>query len=51
MTEKTKTIKLKPTSYQPSKAEMREEFRISTTPKNLAKALVKDVKIKHEDGG
>lgn len=44
---KSKTITLKPNEYQPSKAEMEKKFRIPTTPANLAKAMVQDVKIKH----
>ena len=46
---KQKTITLKPTDYQPSKAEQEKKIRIKTTPENLAKAMVQDVKIKHSD--
>ena len=43
------TVRLKSSRYQPSKAELEEEVRIPTTPKRLAKAVVRTVKIKHED--
>ncbi len=46
---KQKTITLKPNDYQPSKAEQEKKIRIKTTPENLAKAMVQDVKIKHSD--
>ena len=42
-----KTITIQPTDYQPSKAELDKKVRIKTTPDNLAKAMVQDVKIKH----
>ena len=44
---KKRTFTLKPTDYQPSKAELDKKVRIKTTPENLAKAMVQDVKIKH----
>ena len=44
-----KTLVLKPTDYQPSKAEQEKKVHIKTTPENLAKAMVQDVKIKHSD--
>ena len=43
------TVRLKSSRYQPSKAELEEEVRIPTTPTRLAKAVVKTVKIKHEE--
>lgn len=43
------TVRVKSSRYQPSKAELEEEVRISTTPARLAKAVVKTVKVKHED--
>ncbi len=44
---KNRTLTLKSTDYQPSKAELEKKVRIKTTPENLAKAMVQDVKIKH----
>ena len=41
------TVRLKSNRYQPTKAELEEEVRIPTTPKHLAKAVVRTVKIKH----
>ena len=43
------TVRLKSNRYQPTKAELEEEVRIPTTPQRLAKAVVRTVKIKHED--
>lgn len=43
------TVRLKSNRYQPSKAELEEEVRIPTTPKRLAKAVVKTVRIEHDD--
>ena len=42
-----KTLSVQPTDYQPSKAELEKKVHIKTTPENLAKAMVQDVKIKH----
>ena len=42
-----KTLTLESTGYQPSKAELDNKVHIKTTPENLAKAMVQDVKIKH----
>ena len=39
---------MKPHTYQPSKAELEEETSIDTTPENLLKATVRDVKIVRE---
>lgn len=41
-------VRLKSNRYQPTKAELEEEISIPTTPKRLAKAVVRDVKIIHE---
>ena len=37
---KNRTITLKPTDYQRSKAELEKKVRTKTTPENLAKAMV-----------
>ena len=39
------TIRVKPHSYQPSKAELEEPIRINATPKQLAKFAVTPVRI------
>ena len=38
-------VRLKPSSYQPSKAEMEEDIGIDTTPEDLLRAVVCDVRI------
>ena len=43
---KKKTITLKPTDYQPSKAELKRKVKIKTTPEELAKAVMQDVDVK-----
>ena len=43
------TVKLKPSRYQPSKAEMGKVFRLDGTPEQAAKAIGKQVKIVRED--
>ena len=41
MKEKKRTIKVKPTDYQPSKEEMEEEIRLpATSPDEVAKAML-----------
>ena len=41
---KTKpVVRLKPSSYQPSKAEMEEDIRIDATPEAVMRAVVRDV--------
>ena len=44
-----RTITLKSSKYQPSKAELEEEVRIDTTPEKLSKAVLRQVKIERED--
>ena len=39
------TIRVKPHSYQPSKAELEEPIRVDATPQKLAKAVVTPVRI------
>ena len=43
------TIRIKSSRYQPSKAELEEEIHIDATPEELAKAVLKQVKIVRED--
>ncbi|MCY3773558.1 MAG: hypothetical protein OXG98_16250 [Gemmatimonadetes bacterium] len=43
------TVRLKRSTYQPTKAELEEEIHIPTTPEKLAKALGRKVKIEFED--
>ena len=40
-----KTVKVLPYKYQPTKAELEEDLSIPTTPENLAKAVVADVRL------
>ncbi len=42
-------IRLKSSRYQPTKAELNEEVRIPATPKRLAKAVLREVRIERED--
>ena len=39
-------VPVKPYSYQPSKTELEEEIHLMGTPEDLAKAVLRDVKIK-----
>ena len=38
-------VEVEPFSYQPSRAELREDMSIPTTPEELAKAVVQDAKV------
>ena len=38
-------VEVEPYSYQPSRAELREDMSIPTTPEELAKAVVRDVTV------
>ena len=38
-------VRLKPSSYQPSKAELEEDVRIDATPEALLAAVVRSVEI------
>ena len=40
---------LKSSRYQPSKAELEEEIHIDATPEELAKAVLKQVKVVREE--
>ena len=43
---KTKpTVKVRPFSYQPKRAELREEVKIETTPEKLAKSVLRQVQV------
>ena len=42
-------VRLKPSSYQPSKAEMEEDIGIDTTPEDLLRAVVCDVRIEYDE--
>ncbi len=42
-------VRLRSNRYQPSKAELEEEVHIPATPEQLAKAVVRTVKIERED--
>ena len=44
-------VRLKPSSYQPSKAELEEDMRIDATPEALLRAVVRDVKIETVKNG
>ena len=39
-------VKVKQRTYQPSKAELEEKIKISTTPERLAKLAMSDVTVK-----
>ena len=42
-------VRLKPSSYQPSKAELEEDIAIDTTPENLLRAVVREVRIERDE--
>ena len=39
-------VEVKDTQYQPTKAELEEDIRINTSPEELLKAVVRDVKVR-----
>lgn len=41
----SRTVRLKPSSYQPTKAELEEEFRIDASPEEAALAVVQPARI------
>lgn len=43
------TVRLKPSSYQPSKAELEEEVRIEAAPEDVARAVARQVRIVSND--
>lgn len=42
-------VRVKPSSYQPSKAELEEDMSIKATPQQLAEAVLATVEVKEED--
>ena len=40
------TVRLKPSSYQPSKAELEEDVSIDATPEDLRRAVMRPVQVK-----
>ena len=42
-------IEILPSDYEPTVAEMNEEFSIDATPEELAKAIVKPVNVQRKD--
>ena len=42
-------VKVKPYSYQPSKAELEEDVRIKATPRELAEAALATVEVREGD--
>jgi hypothetical protein len=46
---KRSTVRLKPSKYQPSKADLEEDIRIDATPEELARAVLRPVRIVTED--
>ena len=44
------TVRLKPSTYQPSQAELEEDIRIEATPEDVARAVLRPVRIVKEDG-
>ena len=44
-----RVVRLKPSSYQPCKAELEEDMRVDASPEDLLRAAVADVKVKYED--
>ena len=45
---KQNPLGLKPKSYQPTKAELRERVHIPTTPEQLAKLVTKNLRYPHK---
>ena len=43
------TLKVRPRSHQPTKAEMNEDVTIPTTPEHLAKCLTRTVRVEEEE--
>ena len=42
-------VRVKPSSYQPSKAELEEDMRIKATPRQLAAAMLATVEVVEEE--
>ncbi len=43
--EELPVITIKPHTYQPSRKELREQVKINTTPENLARSILRQVKV------
>lgn len=43
-----RTVRVKPSSYQPTKAELEKEIHIDATPEELARAIVTPVNVVHD---
>ena len=43
------TIRIKPSSYQPSKAELEKDMSVKATPRQLAAAALATVDVQEED--
>ena len=43
------TVRVKPHSYQPSKAELEEPIKIDATPEQLARAVLQPVKVVEDE--
>lgn len=41
----SRTVRVRPRTYQPTKAEIEEQFSIDATPSQLAKAMLRDVEV------
>ncbi len=44
-----RTVRVKPSSYQPSKAELEERVRINATPDELASKVMETVRVETEE--
>ncbi len=42
---KPPVVRIKPSSYQPPKAELEEDVRIDATPEELARAVLRQVRV------
>ena len=42
---KPPVVRIKPSSYQPSKAELEEDFRVDAAPEELARAVLRQVRV------
>ena len=48
-TKEKPVVRLKRSGYQPTKAEMEEDISIGAAPEDVARAILTQVRIKHED--
>ena len=42
---KPPVVRIKPSSYQPSKAELEEDVRVDASPEELARAVLRQVRV------